>query len=58
MLKSSELRNRYVNRRTVQKQKHKMVRNDDGGAGAGTSELDVNGDVCGSGFILMMVGVQ
>ena len=31
-----------------------MVRKDDGGEGA---ELDVNGDVCGIGFILMTVGV-
>ena len=55
MLKASELINIYDNSRTVQKQKNKMVRKDDGGEGA---KLDVTGDVCDSGFILMTVGVE
>ena len=55
MLKASELINIYDNSRTVQKQKNKMVRKDDGGEGA---KLDVTGDVCDSGFISMTVSVE
>ena len=45
MLKTSELMSRYDSRRTVQKQKHKMVRKDDGGEG---SKLDITaGITCG-----------
>ena len=47
MLITSELIIMYDNSRTVQKQRNKMVRNDDGGEGTG--------DDCDGGFILMTV---
>ena len=55
MLITSELIIIYDNSRTVQKQRNKMVRNDDGGEGA---KLDVDEDGCDSRIILMTVGVE
>ena len=55
MLITSELIIIYDNSRAVQKQRNKMVRNDDGGEGA---ELDVDEDGCDGRIILMTVGVE
>ena len=55
MLITSELIIIYDNSRAVQKQRNKMVRNDDGGVG---TELDVDEDGYDSRIILMTVGVE
>ena len=58
---SSELIIIYDNSRAVQKQRNKMVKNDDGGLGA---KLDVEVDVdeveddCDGGIILVTVDVE
>ena len=55
MLITSELIIIYANSRAVQKQRNKMVRNDDGGE---VAKLDVDEDGCDGGIILMTVGVE
>ena len=62
LLKSSELRKRYINRRVMLRQRDKMIRNilsdlevDIDGEGAEAAEVDVVGVVSGGEFILIQL---